>query len=174
MIQRNIRVVEARSLEEVKKIVKSKYIELVKNNYFLLEEPNEEIENYLKDNGLKYLVKNGKGCNGELKIVEKIVEEIKEVKVQKNSIIYDRIIRSGEEIKSSEDLIFLKRINSGAKIVGSGNILILDENEGFVVCRGNFLVVRKNKKGTIIFKEENIGEVEEITFFGENVQKVIK
>ena len=112
MIQKNLRVVEIRDLQEAKKIVESKYIELVKNNYFLLNEPNKEIEEYLKANGIKYLVKNGVGCDSDVRIVEKIVEVTK----NQENVIYNRIIRSGEEINSNDNLIFYKELILGQKL----------------------------------------------------------
>jgi septum site-determining protein MinC len=172
MRQKNLKVVEVEDFESLKKIIESKYFELVKNSYFLLQEPDEEIEEYLKSKGLSYLIKNSSIVKNDVKVVERIVEKIKEVKVDKKSVIYDRIIRSGEEIISEDTLIFLQRINPGTRIETQGSAIILDECHGSVIVDGEFLILMKEPKGTILFKGEEIKEAP--VFISDRVKKVLK
>jgi len=168
MRQKTIRAFEVDNFEELHKIVESKY-KLIKNYYFILKENNEKIENFLREKALNYIVKNNiftsnKEIIEEVKIIEK--EKIIEKKI--NTKIYDKIIRGGVEIETDENLIFLNRINAGAKIKTSGNVEIFDECEGNVMCDGDYLIINKNIKGTIIFRGENIEKVEKLTIFTEN------
>ncbi len=167
MRQKTLRVFEIEDYEKLKNIISSK-LPLIKNHFFMLKEKNEEIENLLKEYGLNYFIVNGSSFvkEAEVKVVEK------EIKL--NTKIFDRIIRSGEEIVSKENLLFLNRINAGAKIESSGNIEIFDENEGLVICNGDYLIVKKNIKGTIIFNGSDIGEVKKLTFFSKEKIKVIE
>jgi len=175
MRQKSIRVFEVEDFEKLKNVVNSKY-ELVKNHYFLLKEDNDEIKEFLKSKNLSFFVLNSEGFTPvkektpEIRIVEK--EIIK--KIKNKTVIYDKIIRSGEEINSEDNLVFLNRINAGARVHTSGNVEIFDECEGFVRCDGDYLLVKKNTKGTIIFKDSDIGTVEKMTVFTENMKKVIE
>jgi len=175
MRQKTIRVFEVDDYENLKKVVESKY-HLIKNHYFLLKEPNEKIEEFLKSKNLPFFVTNSesftsvKETTEEIKIIEK--EIIK--KVKSKTRIYDKIIRSGEEINTEDNLVFLNRINAGAKIKSSGNIEIFDECEGRVECDGDYIIVRKNIKGSIIFKGADIGPIEKLTLITENTKKVIE
>ena len=172
MKQKTIRVFEVEDYENLKNIVKTKY-PLIKNHFFLLKEKNREIEDFLKENNLNYFIVNEKAYikrDNEIKVIyeEKIIKKPCESK------IYDKIIRSGEEIIAEGHFVFLKRINAGAKIQIDGNIEILDENEGLVICNGDYLLVKKNIKGTIIFNNEEIGKVDKLTIFTKEKSKVIQ
>ena len=175
MRQKTIRVFEVDNFENLKNVVESKY-ELLKNHFFMLKEKNEEIENFLKDKNLSFFILNSvsftpeKEKTVEIKVVEK--EIVKNIKTKTK--IYDKIIRSGEEIESEDNLIFLNRINAGAKIKTSGNVEIFDECEGFVSCEGEYIIVKKNVKGTILFKGSDIGNVDKLTIFTENSKKVLE
>ncbi|ACM92698.1 conserved hypothetical protein [Nautilia profundicola AmH] len=175
MRQKTIRVFEVDDYENLIKVVESKY-ELIKNYYFLLKESNKEIENFLRSKNLSYFVSNSEGftpkkeISQEIKVVEK--EIIKKIKTETR--IYDKIIRSGEEILTEDNLVFLNRINAGAKIKSSGNIEIFDECEGRVVCDGDYMIVKRNIKGTIIFKGADIGKIDKLTLISDNMKKVLE
>ena len=168
MRQKTIRAFEIDNFEELQKMVESKY-KLIQNYYFILKEKDKKIEEFLKQKSLSYIIENNiftynKEIVEEVKIIEK--EKIIEKKI--NTKIYDKIIRGGVEIENDENLIFLERINAGAKIKTSGNIEIFDECEGSVICDGDYLLINKNIKGTIIFNGENIGRIEKLTIFTRN------
>jgi septum site-determining protein MinC len=173
MKQKTIRTFVVEDFNKLKSVVESKY-DLVKNYYFLLKEKNEEVESFLKEKNLNYIVENNiftfnKEKTKEIQIIEK--EKIIEKKV--NTKIYDKIIRAGVEIDSEENLIFLNRINAGAKIKSSENIEIFDECEGDVICDGDYLIVRKNR-GNIIFRGENIGKIDKLTIFTKSGKKELE
>jgi len=174
MKQKTLRVFEVDDFEKLKKIISSK-LPLIKNHYFMLKEKNEEIESLLKKNNLNYFIVNGHSftSNKEISPQIKVIEKEKIIVDKSKSKIFDKIIRSGEEIVSSDNLIFLKRINAGARIESSGNIEIFDENEGVVICNGEYLIIKKNR-GTIIFNGENLGEVDKLTFFSKDKVKVLE
>jgi len=169
MKQKTLRVFEVDNFENLKKVIDSK-LPLVKNHFFMLKEKNKEIEDFLKEKNLKFFILNDECFSSEsLKIIEKEKVVIKEPTTK----IYDKIIRSGEEIIGVGNFVFLQRINAGAKIEVKGNVEILDENQGLVIVTGEYMVIKKNK-GTIIFNEEEIGEVERLTIFTEKFKKVIE
>ncbi|GAB6074173.1 septum site-determining protein MinC [Nautilia lithotrophica] len=175
MRQKTIRVFEVDDYDNLIKVVESKY-ELIKNHYFLLREPNKKIEEFLKSKKLPYFIINSDGFTPKKEITEEIKVIEKEIvkKIKSKTLIYDKIIRSGEEIKSEDNLIFLNRINAGAKIISSGNIEIFDECEGRVECDGDYIIVKKNIKGSIIFKGADIGQIEKLTLITENMKKVLE
>ena len=171
MKQKTIRVFEVYDFDSLVKVVESKY-ELIKNYFFLLKKRDKNIEEYLKLKNLSFFIVNDESftINKEPK---KIIIE-KEVIKQNKTLIFDRIIRSGEEINSKNNLIFLNRINAGAKIKSSGNIEIYAECEGMIECEGDYLIVKRNKKGLIFFKGVEIKEVDKLTIFTEKFKKVLE
>ena len=80
--------------------------------------------------------------------------------------IVDNMVRSGQEIVASEDVLLLKRINSGARVVTDGNCIALAEVDGRVECNGDFLLLKPSSKAQVFFKGVNITkELEEGYFF---------
>jgi len=167
MKQKTIRVFEVEDFEKLKNVVESKF-ELIKNHFFMLKEPDEDIQKYLKEKNLNYFVINSdesftsKKEKNEAKI--KIIE--KEIIKNRDLEIYEKIIRSGEEIETDANAVFLNKINPGARVKIKGDAILLDENRGSVYVEGNFLFVRKNR-GNIVYNSEDIGLIEKDTvFFG--------
>jgi len=164
MKQKTLRVFEVDDFEKLKNVIENKY-ELVKNYYFMLKEPNREIEEYLKGKSLNFFVLNSDKSflQKKIQIIEK--EIVKEI--IKEAQIFDRIIRSGEELIIKGDVVFLKRINPGAKIEIKGNLILLEENQGFIKVEGLFSLIKKNR-GNIFFNNEEVGEIDKFTFFYKN------
>ena len=175
MKQKTLRVFEVDDFEKLKNIISSK-LPLIKNHFFMLKEKNEEIESILKENNLSYFILNGESFTSKKEITPeiKIIEKEKVIIDKSKTKIFDKIIRSGEEIVSSDNLVFLNRINAGARIECEGNVEIFAENEGTVICNGEYVIVKKNIKGTIIFNGENIGEVNRLTLFSKDKVKVLE
>jgi septum site-determining protein MinC len=173
MKQRTLRVFEVEDYEKLKNILSSK-LPLVRNHFFMLKEKNEKIEKLLKENGLNYFVLNSESFSVKKDVELKVVEKEKIVYEKAKTKIYDKIIRSGEEIVSEDNLVFLKRINAGARIECEGNVEIFDENDGVVVCKGEYVIVKKNINGTIIFNGEDVGRVEKLTFISRDIKKVLE
>ncbi|QCI27735.1 septum formation inhibitor [Caminibacter pacificus] len=176
MKQKTLRVFEVEDFENLKSVIKTKY-PLIKNHIFMLKEKNEEIEDLLRRNFLSYFIVNGESFTSKKETSKESIMVIeKEKVVVKNceTLIYDKIIRSGEELELSQNALFLNRINAGAKIVTSANIEIYDENEGLIIAEGEYIIVKKNVKGTIIFKGLDIGKVDRLTFISEKIKKVLE
>jgi len=164
MKQKTLRVFEVENFEKLKNVVENKY-ELIKNYYFLLKKPDKKTEEYLKSKNLNFFV-----LNSDKSFLQKEIEKIQiiEKEIVKETIkeaqIFDKIIRSGEELVIEGDVVFLKRINPGAKIEVKGNLILLEENHGFIKAEGLFALIKKNR-GNIFFNNEDIGEIDKITFF---------
>jgi septum site-determining protein MinC len=170
--QRSIRVFEIIT-DDYEKLVKfvSKRLVTLKKHLLLIKTKNEHIKDYFNKSNLEYII-----VDPDFKEETENIEEKKEnnthslqeqAKVEEKTIvkteIYDRIIRGGEEINSNNKLIFLKRINPGARIISSESIEIFDEVEGTIICNGEYMIVKKNNKGTIIFNDEDI-KIDKLSF----------
>jgi len=110
----------------------------------------------------------------KVQIIEKIVEKVVEKEINSTKTeIFDKIIRSGSEINSQNKLVFLEKINAGAKIYSSAEIEILSEVFGRVICDGKYMIVKKAQKGTIVFNNEELPEIEKLSFISSNGIKEI-
>ncbi len=166
MKQKTIRVFEVDDFEKLKNIVESKY-ELIKNYFFMLKEPNKEIEEYLKNKALNFFITNSVAEIKPKKEVVVVEKEIIKEKIKNESLkVFDRIIRSGEEIHTTS-AVFLQKINPGAKIFIKGDAFIFGENRGDIFIDGNFLYVRKNS-GNIVYNSEDIGKIDKECVFYDN------
>jgi len=162
--QRSVRIYEliTDNYDKFMKFITKREITL-KRYLLVIRTNNEDIKNFLKNSNFEYRIVKPEfeATNEEIDVIEE--KEIKESKNSTKTEIFDKIIRSGEEINSNNKLIFLKRINAGAKIISTNSIEIFDEVEGLVKCTGEYMIVKKNKKGTIIFNNEEI-KVDELSF----------
>ena len=176
--QRSVRIYEVitENYDKFVKFVTSRE-SILKKYLVVVRTDNEDIKNFLKDknNEFEYRIVNPsfEASNEEIdEIVEETETEKKsqnaenEIKECKNSTkteIFDRIIRSGEEINSENKLIFLKRINAGAKIISTNSIEIFDNIDGLVICSGEYMILKNSGKGTIVFDNEEI-KVDKLSF----------
>jgi len=163
MKQKTLRVFEVESFDKLKNIVENKY-ELIKNYYFMLKKSDNEIEQYLKNKNLNFFVLNSDKNFLQKEIKVEVVEKEIVKEIIKQAQIFDKIIRSGEELIIENDVVFLKRINAGAKIEIKGNLILLNENQGFIRVDGQFALIKSNK-GNIFFNNEEVGEIDKFTFF---------
>ncbi|MDQ7085979.1 MAG: hypothetical protein Q9M36_14170 [Sulfurovum sp.] len=85
--------------------------------------------------------------------MQKVQSEIKVLseKLANNLTVVDEIIRSGRELKIEGDLLLLNRVNSGATIHTTGNLIITQVVEGALRCDGNFMMITVSPKANIIF-----------------------
>ena len=162
--QKSVRVFEIISddFEKVTKFVESKYV-FLKKFLLVIKTNNEDIKKYFntKELEVRFVRNEFEGSN------EKLDLEEKKPLPQKNSTkteIFDKIIRSGIEIKSDNKLVFLNKINAGAKIYSSKEIEIFGEVDGDVICDGEYMIVKKSKKGSIIFNNEVVDEIKTLSF----------
>lgn len=72
-------------------------------------------------------------------------------KLTRNFVVMDTMVRSGREISIEGDLLLLNRVNSGATINTTGNLIITQVVEGSVRCNGNFMMITVSPKANIVF-----------------------
>jgi len=72
-------------------------------------------------------------------------------KLQNNLTVLDSMIRSGSDIDIEGDLLLLNRVNSGATIHTTGNLIVTQVVEGALRCDGNFMMMVASPKANIIF-----------------------
>jgi septum formation inhibitor MinC len=72
--------------------------------------------------------------------------------LQNNLTVLDEMVRSGREVDIKGDLLLLNRVNSGATITTTGNIIITKVVEGAIRCSGNFMLLSASRKANIIFQ----------------------
>jgi len=178
--QKSVRVFEiiTNDYEKLTNFIEKKGI-LLKRFLLVVKTNNEKIKEYLKDKPfeVRFVKHDFDGSDEKLeldepKVIEKVVEKIIKVPVEVEKIvenstkteIFDKIIRSGFEINSKNKLVFLQRINAGAKIYSSSEIEIFAEVFGNVICDGEYMIVKKAQKGTIVFNNEELAEIEKLSF----------
>ena len=126
---------------------------------------SEKIQKYLEKEEICFLDING--CDEKIfNINKKKLEEeklnlktkaenlvdIKEKKVK----IYNRSIRSGEEIISFDDLIIGGRVNSGARVKTTSNVVVTGKIDGVVECSGEYMIFNQIGNGAVYFNQEAI------------------
>ena len=178
--QKSVRVFEiiTNDYEKLTNFIEKKGI-LLKRFLLVVKTNNEKIKEYLKDKPfeVRFVKHDFEGSDEKLeldepKVIEKVVEKIIKVPVEVEKIvenstkteIFDKIIRSGFEINSKNKLVFLQRINAGAKIYSSSEIEIFAEVFGNVICDGEYMIVKKAQKGAIIFNNEELPAIEKLSF----------
>jgi len=72
-------------------------------------------------------------------------------KLDRKLTVLDTMVRSGREINIDGDLLLLNRVNSGASIYTSGNLIITQMVEGALRCDGQFMMVMVSPKANIVF-----------------------
>jgi len=154
---------------------KESFVEYInKNRIILMEffllidgEVDDSIEKILDDEGLCY--KNISTCKLRLSSVKKEIhkEEEKEEPKREESLsepvlkdklkIYERPIRSGEEINEELPVVVFGRINSGAKLFCTQSVSIYGIIDGLVQCDGEYIVLYGlSPRGNLIFNGEII------------------
>jgi len=136
----------------------------------IIGEVNENIHKYLKEKELIYIInivlpKSQKSSLQkevqEEKIIEKKTIEKKEKtkEVKDNLRVLDTLVRSGQELNISGDLLLLNRVNSGASINIKGNLIITQIVEGSIRCYGNFMMLKASPKANIIFHDVEVENI---------------
>ena len=87
--------------------------------------------------------------------IDKIIAQVELEKLsnqlQNNLTVLDEMVRSGRELDIKGDLLLLNRVNSGAKIYTTGNLIITQLVEGAIRCDGNFMILTTSSKANVIF-----------------------
>jgi len=158
-----------------------KFMEFFDNNYTLFKDHliviqgdiSKTISQYLNQKNLKYLQnirlpkgRTRKALEEELqadKIDAQISEQIAKNKLeqlsnqlQNNLTVLDEMIRSGRELNIQGDLLLLNRVNSGATINTTGNLIITKVVEGSIRCHGNFMMLTASPKANIVFHDVEV------------------
>jgi len=147
---------------------------LFKDHLILVEGTlSEKIKSYLEDKQLKYLnnVDLPKGRTRKALEEEFLAQKAESVisrqiaeaevvklsnKLQNNLTVMDEMIRSGREINIDGDLLLLNRVNSGATIKTTGNLIITQVVEGSIRCHGNFMMLTASPKANIVFQSVEV------------------
>ncbi len=153
-----------------------RFISFFDANYILFKdrlivvqgELSPRIEEYLKSKSLLYtnnieLPSSRSRQDIQLELEEKQAKELKQQEILANEFnklsnrlnnnlkVQDSIVRSGQEVIIEGDLLLLNRINSGARVETSGNLIITQAVEGDIYCNGNFMMIGNSPKANIIF-----------------------
>jgi len=92
----------------------------------------------------------------EKKAVKKFETEKLEIEKEKLRV-FNRPIRSGEEINEDLPLVIFGRINSGAKLICTQSATIYGIIDGLVQCDGDFIILKGiSNHGNLIFNGEII------------------
>ncbi|WP_164864087.1 septum site-determining protein MinC [Helicobacter pylori] len=96
-------------------------------------------------------------------------------KTEPKTTIYERHIRSGEEIYSANHLIFLGNIHNGAKIISEGCVSVYGVCEGAIVCFGECLILKEVKSAQIVFQNQilSLKEIERL-LVNKNIKIITK
>ncbi|PUD48699.1 septum site-determining protein MinC [Helicobacter pylori] len=96
-------------------------------------------------------------------------------KTEPKTTIYERHIRSGEEIYSANHLIFLGNIHNGAKIISEGCVSVYGVCEGAIVCFGECLILKEVESAQIVFQNQilSLKEVERL-LVNKNIKIITK
>lgn len=158
---------------------------LLLKEFFLLIEGNitKNIAFVLEQSGVCYKAINGCAIRfGSLKKEQSLPEEKPLNSEKKESVtlalkneckmkVFDRPIRSGEEIHESVPLVIFGRVNSGAKVFCEESLSIYGMIDGLVQCDGEYIVLNGiSPRGHLIFN----GEIIERSQVKENfLQKIV-
>jgi septum site-determining protein MinC len=175
---------------------KDDFLEYLKKNkiilmeFFLLldGEVDEDIEKIAEEGGFCY--KNISTCRLRLSNVKKEVVDEKpkekkkiqktlEEQVPKEKLrIYERPIRSGEEINEELPIVVFGRVNSGAKLFCTQSVSIYGIIDGLVQCDGEYIVLHGlSERGNLIFNGEIVdkellqnGVLQKITYKNSKIE----
>lgn len=151
--------IEIENREEFLSFVR-KNILLLKRYLLLLKgDVTPEIEDFLQKEGISFTKDLSlKSQSGKSESFTK----------QSGIKIVDKIVRSGQEINQSCDLLILRRVNSGATVRTEGNFIALSTIEGRVECNGEFMLIKPSPKATIIFNGTDLSK----TLNGDSFYKI--
>ncbi len=149
---------------------KEAFLEYLKKNkgllleFFLLIDgkTDESIEEILDNEGFCY--KNISAYSPKLldpkketKAEDKKEDSSKKIARKERLKIYERPIRSGEEISEELPVVVFGQVNSGAKLFCTQSVTVYGTVDGLVQCDGEFIVFQGlNSRGNLIFNGEVI------------------
>ncbi len=184
--QKNVRVFHIEIDDEASFLDYFRKNSLLLKEFFLLVEGNitKNIAFVLEQSGVCY--KDINHCTIRFGGIKKEAPALEEVPLKKESVtepvaeqskqlpklkLYDRPIRSGEEIVESLPIVIFGRVNSGAKVFSEESISIYGIIDGLVQCDGDYIVLSGiSPRGHLIFN----GEIVDREMLKQNVlQKIV-
>ncbi|NWF66130.1 MAG: septum formation inhibitor [Campylobacterales bacterium] len=168
--QKNIRIFEIVLNSDSENLIDyiNKNYPLVKDNIFLIKgDISKELVEFLNKQNICFvdmnsfenyekIVSKGKEITKNEKEIKIITaHEIKDDTVETKKV-FNRTIRSGEEINTDYDIVVFGRVNNGSKIISKGNVEIFGNVEGMVICDGSYMILKSVKSDNIFFNGENI------------------
>lgn len=137
-----------------------------------------EVKAILHKHQLLFLETNRPLNGRHIKTTEKDANLLKQNSpnaIEPKTTIYERNIRSGEEIYSANHLIFLGNIHNGAKIISEGSVSVYGVCEGAIVCFGEYLILKEVKSAQIVFQNKilSLKEVEPL-LVNKNIKIITK
>ncbi|GAA8211321.1 septum site-determining protein MinC [Helicobacter pylori] len=171
---------------EIEKQEPEAVMEFLEKNHALLQyfliifkyDIEPEIKAILHKYQLLFLETN-RALNGRhIKTTEKDANLLKQNSpnaIEPKTTIYERHIRSGEEIYSANHLIFLGNIHNGAKIISEGCVSVYGVCEGAIMCFGECLILKEVKSAQIVFQNKifSLKEVERL-LVNKNIKIITK
>ncbi|MGL2756000.1 septum site-determining protein MinC [Helicobacter pylori] len=171
---------------EIEKQEPKAVMEFLEKNHALLQyfltifkyDIEPEVKAVLHKHQLLFLETN-RALNGRyIKTTEKDANLLKQNSpnaIEPKTTIYERNIRSGEEIYSANHLIFLGNIHNGAKIISEGSVSVYGVCEGAIACFGEYLILKEVKSAQIVFQNQilSLKEVERL-LVNKNIKIITK
>ncbi|PDX16846.1 septum site-determining protein MinC, partial [Helicobacter pylori] len=171
---------------EIEKQEPEAVMEFLEKNHALLQyfliifkyDIEPEVKAILRKHQLLFLETN-RALNGRyIKTTEKDANLLKQNSpnaIEPKTTIYERNIRSGEEIYSANHLIFLGNIHNGAKIISEGSVSVYGVCEGAIACFGEYLILKEVKSAQIVFQNQilSLKEVERL-LVNKNIKIITK
>ncbi|MUU19585.1 septum site-determining protein MinC [Helicobacter pylori] len=171
---------------EIEKQEPEAVMEFLEKNHALLQyfliifkyDIEPEVKAVLHKHQLLFLETN-RALNGRyIKTTEKDANLLKQNSpnaIEPKTTIYERNIRSGEEIYSANHLIFLGNIHNGAKIISEGSVSVYGVCEGAIACFGEYLILKEVKSAQIVFQNKilSLKEVERL-LVNKNIKIITK
>lgn len=165
--QKNLRVFEITVGEH------DELVAYIEKNFILLREYllildgkiTQQTQEYLNSKNLCFLDKENcisntvSNKNSQKNIAasendDKNVQNDQKTSCNSHAVVYNRPIRSGEEIITDQDVVIFGRINSGAKVITEGNLQLFGDLDGIVQADGNFMLLKKIGLGNAVFNGE--------------------
>lgn len=138
------------------------YIDYIAKNMPLLKyhmltfkgEIEPSLEAFLKQNSLSFMFVGDSLEN--LPKPPQAKQSITPQQDKSSTLFIDKVIRSGEEISHSGDIVVYGQVNAGARICSGGNLVLLGECSGSVECNGEYLLCHKIFANALFFQESVI------------------
>ncbi len=186
--QKNLRVFEIEIENEVEFVNYINKNSIILGRFLLLLRGNitDSITNFLREQDIAFfdiniIDKSSSIFNtkdkSDIKAKEEIYKEeirvddrkIDNIEVEEESkLIFNKTIRSGEEIVSDRDIVIFGRVNSGAKITTTASLEVFGKVDGILECMGEYLIAKEIGMGEVIFN----GEMIEKSVFDGKIKKI--